>query len=402
MEHLESTQQRNIEALMDQKPLQRIDVGQKTVYLLGTAHVSKESVEDVRRVVEAVNPDTICVELCNARFHAHKNPDQWKNMDIFQVVKDGRSFFLLAQLVMTAFYRRIGEKLDAVPGGEMFEGISLAESGERQLVLADRDVQVTLKRLWGNLGWWQKFKLPVQLFLGLFESEEIEVETIEKMKELDQLESAMNLFAQGLPGVKETLIDERDIYLSQKIREASGTTVLAVLGAGHVAGVMIRIQESHPIEPLDEIPAPSNVLKILQWAIPIAIIILFCIGFLRGGVEHSVTSIGIWVILNGVLSALGVVLALGHPLAILSAFIAAPLTSLNPMIAAGWVSGLVQAWARRPRVSDFEKLGDDLMSVKGFWTNPVSRILLVVALANLGSGLGTFVAGSWIAARTFQ
>lgn len=378
-----------------------ISVNGKGIYLVGTAHLSKESVEDVRKTVEAVNPDTICVELCESRYKAIVNRDAWRKMNIFKVIKEGKAVLLLAQLVMTSFYRRLGNQLGVQPGAEMLEGIKLAENKGLHLVLADRDIQVTLRRVWGNLGLWSKIKMLSQLAGGLFFSEEIDEKLIEDIKKKDQLENMMEIFAKSFPAVKKYLIDERDLYLAQKIRNAPGRTVVAIVGAGHSAGIRDQIQKEKSVEHISEVPRKSNVMKVLKWAIPGIIITLIIAGFFKGGAGHSMESIYIWVLVNGTLSAMGAAVALGHPLTILASFIGAPLTSLNPMIAAGWVAGLVQAGVKKPTVADLEELPSAILTVKGFWMNPVSRILLVVVLANLGSALGTFIAGSWIAVRVF-
>jgi pheromone shutdown-related protein TraB len=379
----------------------QISVNGKIIYLVGTAHLSKESVEDVRKTVEAVSPDTICVELCESRHRAIVNRDAWRKMNIFRVIKDGKAVFLLAQLIMTSFYRRLGKQLGVQPGAEMIEGIRIAESHGLHLVLADRDIQVTLRRVWGNLGLWSKARMLFQLAGGLFFSEEIDEKLIEEIKKKDQLENMMEIFAKSFPEVKKYLIDERDLYLAQMIRNAPGRTVVAVVGAGHAAGIRDQIQNDKPVGHLTEVPRKSNVMKVIKWAIPVLIITLIVAGFFKGGTGHSMESIYIWVLVNGILSAFGAAVALGHPLTILASFIGAPLTSLNPMIAAGWVAGLVQAGVKKPTVADLEELPSAILTVKGFWMNPVSRILLVVVLANLGSSLGTFIAGSWIAVRVF-
>ncbi len=378
-----------------------ITIEGKNIYLVGTAHVSKKSVEDVSNTIETVNPDAICVELCAARHKAIVQRDNWKQMNIFKIIKEKKAVFLLAQLIMSSFYRRIGEQLGVQPGAEMVEGIKQAEKTGAELVLADRDIEITLKRVWRNLNFFNKLKMASHILATLFVGEKIDESLIEKIKEQDQLETIMETFSESFPEVKKRLIDERDIYLAQKIRSAPGTTVVAVVGAGHVPGIQQHIHKNEPIAPLVEVPPKSILPAILKWAIPALIITLLVAGFFKGGRQHSVESIYIWILVNGILSAVGAAIALAHPLTILATFVAAPITSLNPTIAAGWVSGLVQTWVKKPTVSDLEDLPNAISSVKGFWVNPVSKILLVVVLANLGSSLGTFISGSWIAARLF-
>lgn len=378
-----------------------VTVDGKRIYLVGTAHVSRESVRDVRETIEIVKPDAVCVELCEGRYQAIVRREAWKKMDIFKIIKEKKALFLLIQLIMTAFYRRIGEKLGVEPGAEMLEGIRQAEKNGADLVLADRDIQITLKRVWGHLNCWNKLKMMAQLLGSLLAGGDIDAALIEEMKKHDQLENILKIFADSFPEVKKRLLDERDVYLSQKIKQAPGSTVVAVVGAAHVPGIRHHIREDVPLEPLTETPPKSRIMPVLKWVIPALIVGLLVLGFFKGGREHSVESIYIWILINGTLSAMGAAAALAHPLTVLASFIAAPITSLNPMIAAGWVAGMVQAWVKKPTVMDLEDLPQSISTVKGFWRNPVSRILLVVVLANAGSALGTFIAGSWIAIRIF-
>lgn len=373
----------------------------KKIYLVGTAHVSKESVQDVRSTVEAVQPDTVCVELCPARYKTMCMGDAWRKMDIFKVLREKKAVFLLAQLILSAFYRRIGEQLGVQPGAEMLEAVQAAEKQNAALVLADRSVEVTLKRVWGFLGFLSKIKLFSHLLASLFISEKLDESSIEQIKQKDQLEAVLAEFAEKFPEIKKRLIDERDIFLAQKIRETEGNTVVAVVGAGHVAGIVHNISQHHDLDAICQLPPKSRWTRWMAWSIPLLILFLFVWGFFTGGAELSWQSIGIWVVVNGTLAAVGSALALAHPFTIVATFVAAPFTSLNPLVAAGWIAGLVQAWVRKPTVCDLEQLPEAISSVKGFWHNPVSRILLVVVLANLGSSLGTFISGTWIAANVF-
>ena len=377
-----------------------ITVDGRDVYLVGTAHVSKESVDDVRDTVALVKPDSICVELCAGRHKAMMQKDAWGNMNIFKVFREKKGVFLLAQLVMGAFYKRLGNKLGIQPGAEMLEGIKQADETGAQLVLADRDIQITLKRVWGYLGFWNKMKLATHLMASIFTKEEIDDAMIEQIKSKDQLESVMAEFAEAFPEIKRRLIDERDIFLAQKIREAKGKVVVAVVGAGHINGIKEYIQKDNDLGPLMELPKRSVWPKILNWVVPVLVLVLLVFGFYKGGAKHSMESVWIWVLVTGTLAALGSAIALGHPLTIAASFVAAPLTTIHPMVAAGWVAGLVQAWVCKPKVADFEGLSEAVGSVKGFWQNSVTRILLVVVFANIGSSLGMFISIWLIAKRT--
>lgn len=376
-----------------------VRVGDKDVYLVGTAHISQDSVEDVRTTVEQVRPDAICVELCKARHQAMTQADNWRKMDIVKVVRQKKAVFLLAQLIMSSFYRRLGEKLGVQPGAEMIEGIRLAESTGAQLVLADRDIEVTLKRVWGYLGLWSKLKLATQVLTGIFVNEEIDATMIEQLKKQDQLEAVMAEFAGQYPEIKRRLIDERDTYLAEKIRTAPGKTVVAVVGAGHVDGIKGQIRQEHSLDELTQLPPKSIWPTVFGWGIPLLIVVLLVRGFGQG-TTHGFQNIYIWVLVTGTLAALGAAAALAHPLTILSAFLAAPITTLHPLLAAGWIAGVVQVAIKKPTVSDLEELPKAIATVKGFWFNPVTRILLVVAMANVGAMVGVWVAGAWIAARS--
>lgn len=371
----------------------------KTVYVVGTAHVSAQSVADVRAAVAAVRPDAVAIELCEPRYQGLVKKEAWRHTNLFQVVRQGKAMFLLAQLVLQSFYRRLGKQLEVEPGAEMLAAAACAEETGARLALIDRRIDITLKRVWRNLGFWRRLKLFGVLAGGLFSAEEIGPEEIEALKHRDQLEALLGEMGQAFPEIKRRLIDERDVYLAQKLRQVPGERIVAVVGAGHVPGLLAAIRTETPLEELERLPPRTRWSKVWPWLVPAGVVALIGWGFYRGGAERGVDSIAIWIGVNGALAALGAGLARAHPLTVLAAFIAAPVTSLNPTIAAGWVAGLVEAWLRPPAVADFEALPAALESLRGFWRSPVIRILLVVALANVGSSLGTFVAIPWIAAR---
>ena len=380
--------------------VQVLEIGGRRIVLVGTAHVSRSSVAEVREVIEREAPDTVCVELDKARHRALTQGEAWREMDIVQVIRQGQGAMLLAHLILSAFQRRIGDKLGVKPGAEMIEAVRLADARNATLVLADRDVRVTLRRTWANLGWWDKARLGTELMAALVVSPAISEEEIEQLKERDMLGQVMESFARAFPRAKATLIDERDVYLAEKLRAAPGGRIVAVVGAGHLAGIMERLRgpavPAEALAALETVPPKSKVVRVLQWAIPLAVLGLIARGFATSGLEVGLEMVAIWVGVNGGLSALGALLALAHPVTIASAFVAAPITSLNPMIGAGWVAGLVEAALRRPRVIDFERLPDDLASLKGFWRNGITRILLVGLLSSVGSAIGTFAGAFWV------
>lgn len=377
----------------------RVELEGKTVYIVGTAHVSAKSVQDVRDAVAAVRPDVVAIELCEPRYQGLVKKEAWRHTNVFQVIRQGKATFLLAQLVMQSFYRRLGRQLEVEPGAEMMAGAACAEATGAKLELIDRRIDVTLKRVWRHLGFWHRVKLFGVLVEAMFSSEEIGGEDIEALKKQDQLEALMGQMGKAFPEIKKRLIDERDVYLAQKLRAAPGQRIVAVVGAGHVPGMLQAIQSSMPVAELEGLPPPSRWSKIWPWLIPAGVLALIAWGFFQGGAERGIDSIAIWAGVTGTLAALGALLAWPHPLTVLSAFLAAPLTTLHPALAAGWVAGLVEAWIRPPAVGDFEALPEAMESLRKFVRNPVVRILLVVVTTNVGASIGTFVAIPWIAAR---
>ncbi len=372
--------------------LHRLDYNGKDIILLGTAHVSKESVRQVKEVIEAEKPDTVCVELCESRYMSIRQKDKWQNTDIVKVIKDKKAFLLLSNLLLVSFQKRIAQKFDIVPGEEMIKAIETAEAVGANIHLADRDIRVTLSKTWRIMRLWDKIKLMFQLILSIGEIDDIDEEDIEKMKQEDVLQTLLSDVGKSLPVIKDILIDERDQYLTHKIRTAPGDKIVAVIGAGHVPGIRSCWNTEIDLKALEQVPPKTKTSNILKWMIPLLILALFVLGFFHGGTNTGMDMIVWWVLANGILAGLGAIIALAHPLTILSSVLAAPLTSLNPMIAAGWVSGLVEAFSRKPKVKDFERLPEDIVSIRGFWKNKITRILLVVVFTNIGSSLGTFVA----------
>ena len=372
--------------------IHHLEVDDKHIVLLGTAHVSKESVQLVSSVVEEQKPETVCVELCQSRYQSIRQKERWQDTDIVKVIKEKKSFLLLSNLLLASFQKRIANKFDIKPGQEMMQAIESADAVGAEIYLADRDIRTTLARTWRAMGLWGKIKLMFQLVMSMGEVEDLKEADVEKMKQEDVLQTLLAEVGQSLPVLKEILIDERDQYLAEKIRNAPGKNIVAVVGAGHVPGIKKHWDADIDLAYLDQLPPKNKIAGALKWIIPAAIIGLFVAGFFYGGSETGTDMIAWWILANGVLAGVGAIIAWAHPATIASAVLAAPLTSLNPMIAAGWVSGLVEAFSRKPKVKDLEKLPDDILSIKGFWKNKVTRILLVVVFTNIGSSIGTFVA----------
>lgn len=370
----------------------RLEADGKEIILIGTAHVSKESADLVRSVIETEKPDTVSVELCDSRYQSIRQKANWQEMNIIKVIKEKKAFLLLSNLLLASFQKRVAAKLDIQPGAEMIAAIETGETHGAQIHLADRDIRVTLSRIWRVMGLWDKLKVLFQLALSLGEVDEISEQDVEAMKQEDMLQLLLADVGKSLPVLREILIDERDRYLAQKIKTAPGKKIVAVVGAGHIAGIKHHWSQEIDLNELETIPPKRLFGTIVKWGLPLAILALVVAGFFFGGAATGTNMITWWVLANGVMAGLGAIVALAHPVTVLSSVMAAPLTSLNPMIAAGWVSGLVEAFSRKPKVKDLENLPNDILSIKGFWRNKVTRILLVVVFTNLGSTIGTLVA----------
>ncbi len=380
----------------DHPMVHRLETGGRKIQLIGTAHVSRESADLVESVIRREKPDTVCIELCASRYQALQQKDRWRDMDIVKVIRGKKAFLLLLNLLLASFQKRIAEQLGITPGQEMITAIRTAETEGSEISLADRDIRVTLSRTWRLMGFWEKMKLIFALMLSIGKTEEITEEDIERMKQEDILETLLAEIGKSHPALRSILIDERDRYLTAKIRSAPGERIVAVVGAGHVPGIKKYLETDIDVEALEQIPPGGTLSKMLKWGIPAVIVCLIVLGFFLGGSQTGKEMLSWWILANSILAGLGAVLAAAHPLTILSAILAAPLTSLNPMIAAGWVAGLVEAFIRKPKVRDFEDLPQAITTMKGFWSNKVTRILLVVVFTNLGSVLGTIVGGTYI------
>lgn len=378
--------------MQNNKDIHHIPLNDKDIYLIGTAHVSKTSAETVKKFIEEEKPDSVCIELCSSRYQTITNPTKWKEMDIITIIKQKKSLLLLINLILSAFQKRLARQLGINPGQEMIQAIQSAKENNINIVLADRDIQITFTRIWKKLGFFGKLRLVFMLLLSMFDQEDITEEEIERLKSEDILTAALQDLSTSFPRLKNVLIDERDQYLSEKIKNSPGKKIVAVVGAGHVPGIKEEIFKTHNMNELTDIPKGGNWTKWILWAIPIAIIIIVLSTF-RISTISGVNQIWQWLLWNGSLAALGTLIAAGHPLSILTAFFVAPISSLNPLLAAGWFAGIVEALIRKPKVEDFEKLGD-MTTFGDFFRNRVTKTLLIVALANLGSSLGTFIGGA--------
>jgi pheromone shutdown-related protein TraB len=379
--------------------IQRVFLDGKEIILVGTAHISQDSVDTVRRVIEEEAPDTVCVELDLQRRQALQDQRRWENLNIIQVIRSGQAPFLLANLALASFQKRMGLHTGVKPGAELAAAADEAEARGLRVELVDREIRTTLLRAWRKTGLWKKLNLVSTLVASLFETQKLDEEELARLRQSDTLSAMLEEMGELLPSVKTILVDERDQYMAHHIRNAPGGRIVAVVGAAHLPGIVRRLPEEIPSETMAEIstiPEKPRISKIIPWIIPAVVIALFIAGFFLGDRERVAGAALAWVLANGLLSALGAIAALGHPLTVATAFVAAPITSLNPTIGAGMVTGLVQAFIASPTVGDLERVGDDLISWKGWWGNRMTRVLLVFVFSSLGSAAGTIVAFGWL------
>lgn len=377
----------------------RLIVADREIVLIGTAHISRSSVDTVRQVIAEEKPDSVCIELDQQRYHSLSDAKGWQSLDLVSAIRQGQGPFLLANLALAAFQKRMGLQTGVKPGAELAAAAEAAKEQGAEICLIDREIRTTLLRAWRKTGFWKKLQVAGALLEGLFHSEKIDEEQLTTLRQGDTLNAMLDEMGDLLPSMKTVLVDERDRYMAEKLRQAPGHRLVAVVGAAHIPGIRRRLAE--PEDPaclaeLSLIPAKPRISRLLPWIIPAVVIGLFVVGFLFGDRDRLSEAALAWILANGLLSAAGALIALGHPLTILTAFVAAPLTSLNPTIGAGFVTGLVQAVIAGPTVRDLEHAGNDLATAKGWWSNRLTRVLLVFFFSSMGSALGTLVAFSWL------
>ncbi len=370
----------------------QLEYNGKTITLIPTAHVSKDSALKVEEVIDEIKPDSICIELDEDRYKSLTEPDKYRNTDVVKIIKEKKTVLFLVNLVLANYQKRLANQLDSQSGNEMLVGIKKAEEYNATLVLADRNIQTTFKRVWANLNFKDKFNLISMVIEAAFDDEEISEEELASLQQTDILNEALDEVAKEFPHITEPLVDERDKYLAYKIKNAPGTNIVAILGAAHTINVPKYIEEDYEIDSFDVVPPKKTSSKIVGWIIPVIIIVLILLAF-NIDPDTGIKQIKTWIIFNGSFAAIGALLGGGHILTILTSFVVAPLTSLNPLLGAGWFAGLVQARISKPTVDDFNHLSEDCNSLKGFYHNKVTRVLLIVLLASLGSSIGTFVSG---------
>ena len=361
--------------------------------VVGTAHISRQSADLVRQVIENEKPDVVCVELDEKRFKALSEKNRWENLDLKQIIKEKQLSTLIINLVLASYQKKLGEKLGVSPGTELLEAVNVANENNIPIELCDREVRITLRRAWHSMSFWQKLKFLFGGGAGLFEKQELTEEKLTELRSKDVLSEMMEELGKAMPVLKRVLIDERDAYIAEKMQKVYGKKIVSIVGAGHVNGIINYFNNNRKIsfEEIEKIPPSSPVTKIIGWGIPAVIIasILF-IGYSKGLNEAGDNAL-FWILANGIPSAIGALIALAHPLTILTAFLAAPVTSLSPLIGAGYVAAFVQVYFQPPLVKDFQSVADSARKFSMWWKNKLLKVLLVFILASLGSVLGTYV-----------
>ena len=387
---------------MQQKPAAdhtSIRVGEKEIFLVGTAHISQASVDTVIRAIDELQPDTVCVELDAQRYQSLINQTGWESLNLKDVIRKGQMPFLLANLALSSYQKRMGLQTGVKPGAELAAAAHAAVEKGLGMELVDRNIRTTLLRVWRKTGLWNKMKVMAALFGSLFEKQELGEAELARLRESDTLSSMLEEMGELLPSVKQILVDERDTYMAYHIKNAPGSRILAVIGAAHQPGIERQLQRDISLETIaeiSEVPPKSRLSRVIPWLIPGIVIALFIGGFFFGNREQFADAAIAWILANGVLSAIGALLAWGHPVTVLSAFLAAPITSLNPTIGAGFVTGLVQVLVAAPTVRDMELVGEDLVTIRGWWNNRLARVMLVFLFSSIGSAAGTFIALGWL------
>lgn len=379
-----------------------LELNNRKITLIGTAHVSAESISEVENVISDVKPDCVAIELDEKRYESITNPDKYRELDIIKVLKRKEGFLLLANIVMASFQKRMGKNAGVKPGEEMVAAINKAKELNIPTALVDRPIQITFRRAWKKTSAYGKTQLLSALLASGFSKDEISSEEIENLKQASEMDSMMKELSELMPAVKQVLIDERDQYLASHIWKAEGNNIVAVLGAGHLPGVEAHLkkiaenQASTDTSEIASIPESGIFSKIMMWLIPALIVAVIAFGFYIGGKDAGSKMALNWILWNGILAGLGALIAGGNPLTILVSFVGAPVTSLCPFIGVGIVAGIVQAAICKPQVKDLETLSDDAGSIKGFYKNKILRVLLVFLLSSIGSSIGTFAAGAGI------
>ena len=389
--------------IVHSEDVHRLTIDDREVILVGTAHVSQESVDLVRKVISDEQPDCVCVELDEKRYKALSSRKRWEALDLKEIIRKKQLSTLLVNLILSSYQKKLGMQLGVMPGTELLEATKAAKEQGINIALCDRDVRVTLRRAWHQTSFLKKGYLVATLLVSLFDKTEITEEKLAELKKKDVLSELMSELGEAMPELKKVLIDERDVYLAEKIKTSAGKRLVAVVGAGHVEGIKKVISEDHSktLPEISTFPPVSSAIKVLGWSIPLLIIgSLVAIGIMKGS-EAAGANLLYWILANGIPSAIGAALAWGHPLTIASAFGAAPVTSLTPVIGAGYVTAFVQVMLRPPVVREFETVTEDMATLGGWWKNKLLRVFLTFLLPGFGSMIGTWIGGVEIVSNLF-
>lgn len=398
-----------VQELIADEPHRVLQLGTTEVVVLGTAHVSRASSEKVRALMNSGTFDSVAIELCESRQRAMLDPDAIGRMDLFSVMRKGQAPMIAASLALGAYQQRLADQYGIEPGAEMRAAMDGALDRGLPLALIDRDIGLTLRRTYRAVPWWQRMGLIGGLFASVLSRDKIDETEIERLKEGDMLESTFSEFAEQSENLYRTLIEERDRYMAAHLRRLAADPetrrILAVVGAGHLPGIAEQVQDhlTPPdaiLETLDQAPPKARWPKVVPWVVIGIILSGFAIGFWRNP-DIGIQMVTDWVLINGGLAAIGAIIALAHPFTVVTAALAAPLTSLNPTIGVGFVAAAAELFMRKPRVSDFASLRKDTTTPRGWWHNRVSRVLLVFLLTTLGSAAGTYIGGARVFSHLF-
>ena len=377
----------------DSSDVRRIALAGREIVLVGTAHVSRESAELVCRVIERERPDAVRLELDAQRYEALAERRRWESLDLRGLIRERRLATLLVNLVLASYQRRLGGALGVVPGAEMLEASREASRLGIPVVLCDRDVRTTLRRAWAATSFLRKAQLVGTLAASLFERPELSEADLRRLRERDVITELMDELGAALPELKRVLIDERDAWLAERIRATEGRRIVAVVGAGHLAGMerALRADRAVDLSALEEIPPVSPIWRVVGWSIPALIVgTLLWIG-VRMGPEVATRHLGAYVLATGLPTSVGAAAALAHPLTIAAAFLVAPITVLSPVIGAGHVLAFVEAWLRPPLVAELERVTHEAARLRSWWSNRLLRCLLVFVFTTLGAMGGAYV-----------
>ena len=375
------------------------------IHLVGTAHVSNNSVEEVRSIIEEQHPDRVCIELDDGRMKSKTEEKSWENMDIKKIFKEGKGFLLLANTALASFQKRMGAQTGTDPGAEILGAAKLAGEMGIPVSLCDREIQTTFRRAWGKSSLWNKCKLLATLVSAAFSKEEISEEELAELKNEETLESMLKEVAKELPSVKEVLIDERDRYLATSIFKAEGKSKVAVIGAGHTQGIIRTLEKLEKGEltldtsDITAIPPKGIGGKVAQWIIPALIVLILVVGVINNGWDQGLKAFLCWMAVNASSTFIFTILGGASFLTCLLSGITAPFFVLNPVLGVGLFAGIWQASFKPPKVKDFENMSQDALTLKGWYKNRILKCLVALLTSSIGSVLGSLVAFPFIIAR---